>query len=101
MLSDESSRIEAGAPERDMSSYSEWRESADSCIHDALRLYGTYLVGQTAGFSDALNLAAVVAAFDLEEIPADERPELARRMLMIHGAAMEVAKARQRKAKHG
>ena len=79
-LSDEDQRIECGAEPRDMSERSTWRETTDGCIQDALRFYGMYLVGQTSGFSDALNLAAVVTAFDIEAIPPEDRPELARRM---------------------
>ena len=100
-LSDEDHRIDAGAEPRDMSERSVWRDTTDGCVQDALRFYGENLVGQTCGFSDALSLAAVMAAFDIEGVPQEDRPELKRRMVLIHGAAMEEAKRRHRMSKRG
>jgi hypothetical protein len=67
----------------------------------ALDIYGSYLAGQTSGFSDALSLPAVVAAFAIEGIPRGERPDLARRLVLIHAVVMERARAREKTARRG
>jgi len=98
---DEAKRIDAGADPRDLSERSQWRETTDVEIQEALEMYGTFLAGQTNGMNDALSLPAVAIALDLEEIPREDRSELTRRLFLIHTRALEIAEARHRKAKHG
>ena len=98
---DEETRLACGAEPRDLSEYSSWRDDTDLCVLEALDMYGTYLIGQTNGLSDALALSSVVAVFDIEGVASDERPELTRRLLLIHSYVTEIAHKRQRKAARG
>ena len=61
VMSDEENRITQGAPPRDMSDYTEWRDDTDPCVLSDLNFYGTYLAGQTNGMSTSLPLPSVVA----------------------------------------
>ena len=99
MLEAEERQLEAGAEPRDLSEHSEWRKTVDQCVLDALTLYGTYLIGQSAGMSDALSLGAIVTACDIEGIPQESRPEFARHVLMIHSRNLELHAAENRKKK--
>jgi hypothetical protein len=80
-----------------LSKYSEWREEADPQLLEAFNFYGTYLVGQTNGLSDALNLQAVAAALEIDEIERAEWPEMTRRMLQIHSGIMEIVRAKEKR----
>ncbi len=100
-LAFEHDRIACGEDSRDLSDYQEWRKTTDRCVQEALILYGTYLIGQTNGMSDALCLTSVCAMFEIEQIDPDSRPELTRRLLQIHWRVMEIHRMRDRQAKHG
>ena len=93
-----------GAPARDLSGYSEWRDDADPCIMEALDIYGNYLVGQTNGLSDALNLQVVFSVLDRLGLPLDEQLDMTNRLIPIHNAAMAHARKREerkQRARHG
>lgn len=100
-LQDERRRLDDGAPPRDLSEYSTWRDETDNEILEAMSIYGDYLMGQTNGMSDALSLPALVAAFDIEGVEADERSGLGRMIIGIHWALCGVLEARRKRAKHG
>jgi len=90
---------ESGMEPRDLSAYSEWRQTADRCVISALSFYGTYLSGQTNGLTDGLSLQSVLAAFEIDGTEADDRPELTRRCMMIHSEAMSIVRFRERSSK--
>ena len=80
----ETMRQSMGAPPRDVESWSEWRQSADSENLDLLSFYGSYLVNQHAGFSSALSLPAVVAALEIDGIKRATWPEMTERLIRLH-----------------
>jgi len=98
---DEEGRQAMGAEPRDTSEVTAWRKSTDEVVLEALDLYGSRLIGQTNGFSDALSLPALVAALDLEGVEQKDRPEMADMILRIHTRAMEIWKVEQESRKHG
>lgn len=98
IMRDEAGRIAAGADPRDTSSYSSWRETTDGSILEALDLYGSYLIGQANGMSDALSLQAIEVALRFAGIPRADRADLALRCIQIHSGVMEIARLRERKA---
>lgn len=85
----------AGAPPRDLSSYSAWREEADRENLELLETYGTLLIGQHAGMTNALSLDAVLAAMWLEGVPRAEWRDRARRLVLVHGLYLEHTKERK------
>jgi hypothetical protein len=91
---------EAGMPPRDLSPYTSWRENTDSCVLSALAFYGTYLSGQTNGLTDGLSLQSVLAAFEIDGTEPDDRPELTRRVKIIHGEAMSIIRFREKSVSH-
>lgn len=91
---------EAGMPPRDIASYSAWRDTAPACVLDALNIYGTYLINQSNGMSDALDLTAVVAAMELEDMPKEDRPDMAILLLLIHARCREIVHKKTRKVGH-
>lgn len=93
--------VAGGGEPRDLSGYSAWRERASQALLEEIDFYGRYLVGQTNGLNDALSLTALSAAFDIEGIPPDERPERAEIQISIHGAVIEQVRRRERLAKRG
>lgn len=101
MADDEEGRVAAGAPERDLSAYSEWRERTDLTVQEAMEMYGAHLVGQTAGMSDALSLTAVMAAFELEDIERDRRPGMVWMLNRIHTHVRDIVALRNRKVGRG
>lgn len=82
----------AGAPAGDISEYSAWREEVDEEVQTSLGFYGAYLNGQMSGFSEALDLSAVLAALQIDDVPKDDWPALTRRCLLIHGEMMKIAR---------
>lgn len=60
-----------------------------------LGLYGTYLVGQMAGMSEALSLSATDVMFRYEEVPVRERREMWPRLSRIHQIIMEIFRKRE------
>jgi hypothetical protein len=84
-----------GAPWRDMSECSEWRQDASRENLDLVSFYGRYLVGQFSGMSSALSLEAVRAAFDLDGVPREDWPEMTRRLVLLHSWVVEEMKARK------
>jgi hypothetical protein len=91
----------AGAEPRDISEYSAWRMETDAIVLEGFWMYGTYLNGQTNGMSDALSLPSVVAAFDLEGVPQEERPEKTWVLLRIHSDVLEATKPAPGSLPHG
>lgn len=89
-----------GAEPRDLSRYSEWREQVDEIAERMLDLYGTYLVGQTSGLSEALSLEAVVAMLRIEAFPERQWPAATQLLLIAHAEIMGLVKARARGKKH-
>lgn len=89
MLSQQANWAADGAPARDLSSYSAWREDADPDNLALLDFYGRYLIGQFVPMSDALSLDAVRAALDIDQIPREQWPEHTRRVLILHRAFVE------------
>ena len=93
MLADEAASVRDGLDPLDAEElyrvYSKWRETADDVVLEALGLYGTYLVGQTSGMSDALSLPAVIAMCDLLEVPKGEREDMTQHMLLVHQSVMK------------
>ena len=85
----EQNAIASGAPARDLSSWSEWRQEADPRDLWLLELYGTLLVGQHAGMTEALSLTAVVAALELHEVPREEWLEQVERLNLLHREVMK------------
>lgn len=67
-------------------------------IQDALEIYGSFLIGQTNGMNDALSLPAVAAALELTGTPLPERPEVARRLLLVHADCLAVMKIERGRA---
>lgn len=63
-------------------------------------MYGSLLVGQYAGMTDALSLEAVEAAMRILSIPDDERPSLARRLIVLHGLVREIQRPKEKES-HG
>lgn len=94
----EAERERYGAPLRDLSSYTEWRDEVEIEVERAFDFYGTYLIGQTSGLSDALDLGAVRAALEIEDVPREEWPEETRRLLQVHNEVMKIVR-REQKAK--
>jgi len=82
----------SGAPARDLSAFSQWREKADAENLELLEMYGSLLIGQFAGMGTALNLDAVVAAFRIEGTPRSAWPVMSRRLVMLHGLYNEATK---------
>jgi hypothetical protein len=76
-----------------MSSACAWRATADPDNLRVMGIYANYLVGQVAGMSDALSLPAVIAALDLLNIDRPARPDLARRLVLLHGLVRDEKKA--------
>ena len=73
-----------GAPGRNLDEYSAWRREACDENLRLLRIYGTWLVGQYAGMSEALSLQAVESALRIERVPPSERREVAERLMYLH-----------------
>jgi hypothetical protein len=74
-----------GAPPRDLSSYSGWRETADLANLDLISFYLRYgLAGQTNGFSSALSLGAVKDALEIEGAARADWPEITERLVHLH-----------------
>jgi hypothetical protein len=74
-----------GAPPRDLSSYSGWRETADPANLDLISFYLRYgLAGQTSGFSSALSLGAVKDALEIDGSPRTDWPEMTERLVRLH-----------------
>lgn len=81
---------------------SAWREGTDACVLEALEIYGRFLFGQSNGISDALPLSAIESCFNIIGIDADDRADLAERILQVHGIAVEFRRKRERDLKtHG
>lgn len=68
----------------------------DDAVEDAFGFYASYLVGQMAGMSEALDLAAVRAALEIEDVPRDEWPVLTRRYIVIHNEVMKIVRAQSK-----
>lgn len=51
--------------------------------------------------SDALSLPAIVAAFEIEQTPMIERPEIARNVIHIHGILMDIYRTEERLKRRG
>jgi len=98
MLAQERKRMADGAPPRELNMYSSWRDTARSENLELLRIYGSRLIGQTVGMSEALDILKIDKALEYEEIPDTERPDLALRLSLLHSIAMERAKI---EASHG
>jgi len=64
----------------------------------ALNFYSEFLVGQTVGMGDALNLLAVKAAMELEAIDGRDMNDLCSRCFLIHDSVLRLSK---RKGKRG
>ena len=96
MLENEANQTRAGAPYRDISFYSKWRDDAPEEVIDCINLYSTYLVGQTAGMGDALCLNAIKIALEVDEVPRFEWAETIHRVNHIHGETMRVMKRKQK-----
>ena len=62
-------------------------------------MYGTFLQGQTTGFSDALSLSAISTALFFSGIAPVDHPEIARHILMIHSRVIEIQNAKERHKK--
>ena len=99
MLENEAAREQLGAPIRDMSHYSEWRDEAPDQVISTINLYASYLIGQTNGMSDALSLPAIRTAFEIEGIPREEWPELTQDLLLVHRETMTLTEKRQKMRK--
>lgn len=86
-VADQDLKLQAmGAPPRDLSMYSAWRDTADPANLDLISLYCRYgLPGQTNGLSTALSLAAVKDALDIEGVPREDWPEMTERLIRLHG----------------
>ena len=84
--------VSGGAPPRDLSVYTAWRETADPANLGLIGTYSSYLVGQFAGMGDALNLSAVQSAMDILDVEREERPEMARRLVFLHGLVRDAQK---------
>ena len=96
MLAEEDKRIAHGAaPRPGIVQYSAWRERTDEVIQVVFAFYGTYLVGQTNGMSDALSLPALVAAMDLDSVAKELRPRLAQLCLTVHAELMAIHRTRE------
>ena len=98
MLARERKRLADGAPSRDLSMYSNWRDTARDENLELLRIYGKRLIGQVAGMGEALDILKIDKALEYEGIPEAERPDLAERLNLLHSIAMERAKI---EAAHG
>jgi len=99
MLENEAAREQIGAPIRDISQYSDWRDDAPDQVVSTINLYASYLIGQTNGMSDALSLPAVCKAFEIEGIPKDEWPNLTQDLLLVHRETMTLTEKRQKMRK--
>ncbi len=77
--------------------YEDWRESAEPENLDLIEMYAGLLAGQYAGMTDALSLEAVEAAMRIERIQQDDRPGLARRLMMLHRLVREEQRAKEGK----
>lgn len=86
--------IAEGAPARDLSAYTSWRDHADPKNVELIGLYSSYLGGQFSGMGDALSLTAVQATMEILDVPRDDRPEMARRLVVLHGLVREEQKVR-------
>lgn len=75
----------------------DWQDDADPENLDLIAMYGSFLFGQHAGMTDALNLPAVVAAMDLMDIERQDRPALARRLIFLHGLVREQQRTKEGK----
>lgn len=98
MMKAEMMRIAEGAAPRDLSAYSGWRDQADPKNVELIGIYTSYLGGQFSGMGDALSLTAVQATMEILDVPRDERPELARRLVVLHGMVREEQKVRAARA---
>lgn len=85
-----------GAPARDLSGFTAWRDTTDPENLELIGMYASYLYGQHAGMTDALSLPAVIAAMDILSIERDDRPELARRLIVLHGLVRERERAKEK-----
>jgi len=84
VLASEAERTADGAPPRDLTEYTGWRDTAVPANLDLLDFYERYMIGQTSGFSDALSLDAVMAALRIDGVSRREWPEMTRRLLVLH-----------------
>jgi len=91
----ESMAILDGAPPRDLSAYSAWRDEVDPANLGLITTYGSFLAGQFAGMGDALSLPAVQSTMEILNVEREERPEMARRLVLLHGLVRDAQKARQ------
>jgi hypothetical protein len=80
-----------------MSPYSDWRSCADPLTIFALDFYAEWLVGQTVGMSDALNLLAVKAAMEMDGIQNDDMTDLTTRCFVVHAELMKIVKRKKKK----
>lgn len=85
-----------GAPGRDLSGFTAWRETSDLENLELIGMYASYLYGQHAGMTDALSLPAVIAAMDILRVEQEERPELARRLILLHGLVRERERVKEK-----
>ena len=46
--------------------------------------YGRFLQYQHQGMTDALSLPSVLAAFEIDKTPQDDRPDMTQRLLLWH-----------------
>lgn len=76
-----------------------WHETVDPENLELLDIYGSLLVGQYAGMTDALSLEAVEAAMRILAIPKDERPTLARRLIVLHGIVREIQRPKEKEGR--
>lgn len=99
VLRQEQEWIAGGAPPRDTSVATAWREDAEPENLELIGIYGSLLRGQHAGMTDALNLPAVVAAMDLLDVETSERGYLARRLIYLHGLVREIERAKEKESR--
>lgn len=83
---------EHGVDRPGLEEYGKWRETADRCVLEAFEFYGLYLWGQTNGWSEALSLPAVVAAFQITRTPQRHREEMTWMCQKIHSNVMADAR---------
>lgn len=66
---------------------------------ELLEMYASYLAGQWAGMTDALSLEAVEATMRILSIPGDERPALARRLIVLHGIVRDIQRPKEKETR--
>lgn len=77
--------------------YRKWEDEASPENVSLISLYTTFLIGQYAGMTDALDLSAARAAVEIARVDEEEQPEMIARLIVLHRLIREEQRPREKK----